>query len=182
MLRNDRYIGGGKLFFTPVDGVEVEIGEIQSAQLSFAVTTQDAFSKDQAMKKKVDKVVTDVSASIKFSTQKINIHNTAMSFFGEVETESFSIGDTLPDGTVAVADVDIPVIRGGKKPLIEGKLRFVGDEDGDTKPVLVIYHASISPTGDFGYITDSWSTLSFEGEVLETDDGFADEYRMSVGA
>jgi hypothetical protein len=180
MIRNNRFIGGGKLYFTASGGTEVEIGEIQEASLTFSVTTKDAFSKDQVMQKKVDKVVTAIEARIKFTTQITNAHNTAMAMLGESTTESFGIGDTLPDGSIAAEAVDIPVIKAGTKPLIEGQLKFVGDEDGDTKPVLVVFNAVITPTGDIGYIMDDFSKLSFEGEVLETVDGYANEYRMSV--
>lgn len=182
MLKNDRYIGGGKIFFTPSgEGAsEVEIGEVQEATLNFSTTTADAFNKDNVMKKKVAKVVTDITASIKFTTQITNAHNTAMAMLGTSDNEVFAIGDTLPDGTVAAEEITIPVVKAGTKPLIEGALKFIGDEDGDEKAVLIVFNASITPTGDIGYIVDNFSVLSFEGEVLETDDGFANEYRMAV--
>ncbi len=184
MLSNDRYIGGGKLFFTPVGvgATEVEFGEVQEAKLKFNVTTKDAVNKDQVIAKKVAKVVTAVDATIDFTTQITNAHNTAMAMLGTLESETFEIGDTLPDGTVATAQTVIPVIKAGEKPLIEGELKFVGDEDGDAKPVLLIYNAVITPTGDIGYIMDDFTKLSFSGEVLKTDAGYAKEYRMTVGA
>lgn len=181
MLKNDRYIGGGKVFFTPVGGTEYEIGEVQEATLTFNVETADAYNKDQTIKKKVAKVVKGVTSSIKFTTQITNAKNTAIAMLGVEETEDYIIGDTLPDGTVATGSITIPVIRGGKKPLIEGELKFIGDEDGDTKPVLVVYNAVLTPTSDIGYIVEDFSKLSFEGEVMETVNGYADEYRMTVG-
>lgn len=180
----DRYIGGGKLFFkeNKAGSTEVEIGEVQSASLKIGVETKDAFSKDSTMKKIVEKVATAITATITFETQITNAHNTAMAMLGTNKTETFAIGSTLPDGSTATAETVIPVIEIGTKPIIEGQLKFVGDEDGAKKPVLLVFNAVITPTGDIGYIVEDFTKLSFEGAVLETDDGYAKEYRMTVGA
>lgn len=180
----DRYIGGGKLFFTPnkAAAVRVEIGEIQECTLSMSVETKDAFSKDTVMKKLVEKVATAINASLKFTTQIRNKNNTAMAMLGSELTKTFEIGDTLPNGTVATAQVAIPYIKAGTDPIIEGKLEFVGDEDGAKQAVLVVHNAVITPTGDVSYISEDFSVLSFEGAVLETADGLVDEYEITVGA
>lgn len=180
----ERYIGGGKLFFTEnkVGATEVEIGEVQSATLKVGVETKEAFSKDTTMKKLVEKVATAINATIAFETQITNAHNTAMAMLGTSTTETFAIGDTLPDGTVATAETIVPVIEVGTRPIIEGQLKFVGDEDGAKKPVLLVFNAVITPTGDIGYIVEDFTKLAFEGAVLETDEGYAKEYRMTVGA
>ena len=180
MLKNDRYIGGGRVFFTPVGGAEVEIGEVQDATLSFNVETAEAFSKDQTMKLLVAKVAKGITATVKFTTQILNANNMAMAMFGTESTKTFEIGDTLPDNTVASAQVVIPFIEAGSKPIIEGMLKFIGDEDGDEKPILEVHHAFLTPTGDIGYIMDDYSKLSFEGAVMKTSDGYAKEYRMTV--
>lgn len=185
MITNgERYIGGGKLFFTEnkVGAIEVEIGEVQSASLKIGVETKDAFSKDSTMKKLVEKVATAITATITFETQITNAHNTAMAMLGTSNTETFEIGDTLPDGTTATAQTVVPVIEVGTKPIIEGQLKFVGDEDGAKKPVLVVFNTVITPTGDIGYIVEDFTKLTFEGAVLKTVDGYAKEYRMVVGA
>ena len=105
-----------------------------------------------------------------------------MAMQGTVASETFKIGDTLPDNTVATAQTVIPVVKVGDNPIIEGQLRFVGDEDGDKKPVLLVFNAVITPSGDISYITEDFTQLSFEGAVLKTDEGYAKEYRMEVGA
>ncbi|MGB3751874.1 MAG: hypothetical protein WA945_09930 [Arcobacteraceae bacterium] len=181
MLQNDRYIGGGKLFFTPKDGSEYEIGEVQSAEIEISTETKDAMNKDQVINKKVAKVVTSISASIKFETQITNAANTAMFMLGSEDSETFAIGDDLPDGTTATAETVIPVITAGTNPLIEGSFKFVGDEDGDKKPVLIVPSAVVTPSGSVGYIVDDFTKLSFAGEILEEDGVFYKEYRMTVG-
>jgi len=181
MIQKDRYIGGGTLFFIPKDGVEFEIGEVQSAEIKISTDTKDAMNKDQVISKKVAKVVTGISATLDFETQIINAKNTAMFMLGTETTETFALGDTLPDGSVAGAEVDIPVLNAGTNPLIEGSFKFIGDEDGDTKPVLVIGSAVVTPNGGFGYIVDDFTKMSFTGEILQDANGlFYKEYRMSL--
>jgi hypothetical protein len=184
ITKGERYIGGGKLFFKEnKDGaVEVEIGEIQSATFKPSVETKDAFSKDTTMKKLVEKVATAINATISFETQITNAHNMAMAMLGDESSETFEIGDTLPDNTIATATTVVPLINVGTRPIIEGQLKFIGDEDGAKKPVLLIFNAVIIPTSDIGYIVEEFTKLGFEGAVLETDDGLAKEYRMTVGA
>ncbi|RBQ28415.1 hypothetical protein [Aliarcobacter vitoriensis] len=184
ITEGQRYIGGGKLFFTEnkIGASEIEIGEIQEASLNVGVETAEAFSKDNTMKKLVEKVPTNITGSLKFTTQKINLNNMAMAMLGTLTDEEFDIGEVLPDGTTATTLTTVPVIKIGEKPIIEGQFRFVGDEDGAFKPVLVVFNAAVTPSGELPYITDNFATLSFEGAVLKTDNGYAKEYRMKVGA
>lgn len=177
----NRYIGGGKLYFTPKGGQEVEIGEVQEVAFSINTETADAFSKSNVMKKLVEKVVTSINATLKFTTQKFDIDNVAMAMLGKVEDKVFQTSEKLPDGTTATKEETIKVIKIGKNPLITGKFKFIGDEDGAHKPVLEIFEASVMPTGDISYISENHATLQFEGAVLETENGFAEEYRMKVG-
>lgn len=180
----DRYIGGGKLFFTSSKSgsTRIEIGEVQECTLTMSVETKDAFSKDTVMKKLVEKVATSITSTLKFTTQIRNSNNTAMAMLGATATKTFDIGDTLPNGTVATASTTLNYIKAGAEPIIEGKLEFVGDEDGAKQAVLVVHSAVITPTGDIAYISEDFSQLSFEGAVLETVDGYADEYEIEVGA
>lgn len=183
MLKSDRYIGGGKLFFKPnkVGATEVELAEVQDVKFKVNVTTKEAFAKSNVMKVLVAKVATEINSTISFSVQKLNIETVAMAMQGTVTSETFAIGSKLPDNTVATAQTVIPVVKVGDNPIIEGQLRFVGDEDGDKKPVLLVFNAVITPSGDISYITEDFAQLSFEGAVLKTVDGYAKEYRMTVG-
>ncbi|MFA9238292.1 MAG: hypothetical protein ACEQSQ_00200 [Candidatus Paceibacteria bacterium] len=177
-----RYIGGGKLFFkSSVSGsTEVEIGEVQEATFNIGVTTKDAFSKDETMKKLVEKVATEINATIKFTTQIRDAKNMALALLGTASTETFAVGALLPDGTTATAITVVPVINAGTTPIVSGQLKFVGDAKGVKKPILLIYEAVITPTGDIGYIVEDFTTLSFEGAVLQTPSGYAKEYTMTV--
>ena len=61
-------------------------------------------------------------------------------------------------------------------PILNGQLRFVGDEDGASKPVLLLYNVSMAPAGDFDYISEDFAQLSFEAAVMKSDEGYAKEY------
>lgn len=180
----DRYIGGGKVFFIPKDSTEIEIGEVQEATISQNVEFADAFSRDTVMKTLVEKVVKSIEGSGKFSTQKVNVKNLAMFLLGNETTEDFTTGDTLPDGSTAGADVTIVKIEAGTNPVVEGALKFVGDEDGAKKPVLVIPSVVITPSGDMPLIADDFTNLSFDFAILKQagSEKLYDEYLMDVGA
>ena len=183
MLKNNRYIGGGKLYFTSEDdgAVELDLGEVKN--INFKVETEEAkaYDNSEVLEKLVDVVAIGVTATLTFDTQTINIQNMALATKANLTSETFTDGQELPDGTtVSGDDVVVPVIDMAKKPIIRGKFRFVGDENGDEKPVLLIYSAALKSSSDFGYISKEFQTLSFEGEVLKTATGYAKEYRMTV--
>lgn len=180
----ERYIGGGEIYFSLFNGTDYEIkrkiGEIQSANLKISTEEADAFSKATGVKKKVDKVVTAINSNLTFTTQNVDKNNMAMGMFGNLETETFEIGDTLPDGTVATEQINIPVIIGGVNPIIEGKIEFIGvNASGKENPVLLIHHAFVKPSGDIrDYFADKHTTLGFEAEVVETNGEYFKEYFM----
>lgn len=183
----ERYVGGGKLFFTPyVNGsydTEREIGEIKEAKLKIAPSYVDAMSRDTGFDKKVDKTLKEVASSISFTTQNVNKENMALAMLGEISTETFAIGDTLPDGTVATIETNIPVISGGVVPLIEGKVRIVGvNVTGDFNPVLEVPMCVLTPSGDVrDYFASEHVKIAFEGEVLEANGEYFKEYFIEKG-
>ena len=178
----ERYIGGGKIYLSLYNGTdydaEVEIGEVQSANLKITTEEADAFAKDTGIKKKVDKVVTSIDSNLSFTTQNVNKNNMAMGMFGSSETETFAIGDTLPDGTVATEEIIIPVIVGGNNPVIQAKIKIIATNiSGDNNPVLLIHHAFIKANGDVrDYFADKHTTLGFEAEVVEMNGEYFKEY------
>lgn len=178
----ERYLGGGTIHFALWNGslyeAEVEIGEVQSATLKITTEEADAFSKDNGIKKQVDKVVTAINSNFSFTTQNVAKENMAMAMFGDLQTETFAIGDTLPDGVVATAEIVIPVIIGGVNPIIEGKVRIVGvNVSGDNNPVLLVHHTFLKASGDVrDYFADKHTTLAFEGEIVEMNGEYFKEY------
>lgn len=184
MMKDGRYLGGGKLYWKPnkVDAVERELAEVQDFTIKPATEKKEAFSKANVMKTLVAYVITSFNLTVSFSVQKFDIDVMAMALGGTVSEKVFAIGETLPDMTVATKQTTIPVIKSGANPLIEGQLRFVGDEDGDQKPVAIFYSVAITTSGDMPMITEDFAKLAFEGAVLKTAKGHMDEYLMTVGA
>lgn len=188
MLRSDgnikRYIGGGKIFFTKKGDDEskrYEIGEIQEAKINIETTTADAFNKDSVMQKMVDKAVTDIKAKIEFTTQNVNETNLAMCFLGDVEEVTIAASAKLPDGTTAAKETKIKKIKAGTNPIFEGKLEFIGDEDGDEKAVIEVPRVIISPNGGIDYIGNEWAKIGFSGDILLSNSGeYFNEYRIPL--
>ncbi|WP_418180744.1 hypothetical protein ACNSOL_01355 [Aliarcobacter lanthieri] len=182
----NRYIGGGKIFFTPIKkdgtlGDEFEIGECQTGELNFNVEKKEAFSKDRVIKQLVEQVVTNIDATFKFTTQKVNNENLVLAKMGVKEEITYAVGDTLPDGTIATSSGTYTKIKMAENPIQKGQLKFIGDEDGDSKPVLILFSVALAPSTGFNYFTDDFATLEFEAAVLKTDDGYGDEFWMKVG-
>lgn len=177
-----RYIGGGKVFFTPKgESQEYEIGEVLEFNASQDVTTAEAINKDSSMQYTVAKVVTGMKGKIEFKTQNINPKNLAMAFLGTYKDVTIAVGEKLPDGSTAAAETTITEISAGTKPLFLGAIKFVGDRDGDKAPVFEVYEAYISPNGGFNYMSNEFVTLSFSGEIAKTPDKpLWKESRMTV--
>lgn len=175
-----RYIGGGELLHTPKGGTERKIGEIQSAKFSLNAEFAEAYDRSSSMKKLSAKVTKSISGKLEFTTNNVNLENMAMALGGKVEDVAFASGAKLPDGTTAAAAVTLKCIKGATNPIIEGSFKFVGDSDGDEKPILVIYKANVTANGEFNYIAEDFQQLSFSGEVLEDNGKYFDEYRMPI--
>ncbi len=184
MFKDGRYLGGGKLYWKPntASAVERELAEVQDFTIKPTTEKKEAFSKANVQKTLVAYVITGFNLTVSFSVQKMDIDVMAMALGGTVSNEVFAVGATLPDMTTATESTTIPVINVGANPLIEGQLRFVGDEDGDQKPVMLIHNAAITTSGDIPMISEDFGKLAFEGAVLKTDKGYMNEYFMTVGA
>lgn len=182
----ERYVGGGKLYYTPYEngayGTEIEIGDVKDVYLSVGADTAEAFSQATGPELLVEDAPVAVNSSFKYKTMNVNKENRAMAYMGDLTTETFEIGDTLPDGTTTTAQTVVDKIVGMKKPKRVGKYRVVCEplNSSAKRPVLVVYQASVQPTEDVGYISKEFSTLAFEGKVRSTADGYFDEYLMDV--
>jgi len=181
-----RRVGGGTFWFeellsTGLYDVKREIGECSDVNFKVDASTTDAMNHDGAIPVVSDTAVTDMKATLSFKTNNFDTPNMAMALYGTAATETFAIGATLPDGTVAAVETIVPVVTGADKPLLKGRLTFMSNQAvGDKMPVLVIPIAAVSSTGDIAYISKDFGQLSFEGKVLKHDtDGYFKEYLMA---
>lgn len=184
MAVKELYIGGGILYGAKFNGTdydtEVEIGHLESANLKIDTEEVDVDSKDTGVKKRVAKFVTAITSNLTFTTKNVNKENMAIAMLGTETTETFAIGATLPDNTIATVETTLPVIIGGANPIVEMKLRFVATNiAGDFNPVLLIHHAYVKASGDVrDYFADKASTLDFDAEVVETNGEYFKEYSI----
>lgn len=177
----ERYIGGGKIYIKLKGETEWrEVGEIQKATVRGEVETVEAINYDSCMAITSARAPKKFTGSAEFSTNNINIENMAIAMLGKIEDVTFNTGDTLPDNTTATKEITIKCIKAGKSPIIEGSLKFIGDECGDVKPVFDIHNAIITPAEPFDYIAQEFQQLGFKAEILKTQKGYYDEYRMAV--
>ena len=185
---SDRYIAGGKLYFSQLnaDGAtyaaEREIGEVQDVSLQTNTDFAEAMNKDGALPVKSDKVAKSFSATLSFSTIRLNKENLAMALNATLTTEIFAIAATLPNGATAAAETTLDVIQGGENTLLKGKFRFVAEiAAGTNQPVLEIPIAVVSSNDAVAFMSDDFASLKFDGEVLKHDtDGYFKEYLIPV--
>jgi len=186
-MANEKYIAGGRLYFSLLntDGSyqpEYEIGEVQDVTLKTDTSFAEAMNKDGAVPVKSDKVATSFSATLSFSTIKINKENLAMALNATLTTEIFALGSTLPNGAIAAIETTLDVINGGENTLIKGKFKFVSEvATGNKQPVLEIPIAAVSSNDSMAFMSDDFAKLSFDCDVLKHDtDGYFKTYFIPV--
>lgn len=69
--------------------------------------------------------------------------------------------------TFGVAETTYNLIKGFVNSSVEGRLRFVSDNAAGKNRELMVWRASITPTGDNAQIGEDWSQMQFEVEVLK---------------
>lgn len=181
-----RYIAGGTLYFTPWEngayGTEIQIGEVKNFSLKVTAESKEAMAQDTGPELTVEEVVVGQSAEVSWKTQNLNKENRAMAHMGTLTTETFAVGDTLPDGTTATAETTIDKIVGLGKTQLTGRLRMVSAPINASarRPVLIVYRSSVRPSGDTAYIGKDYAALEFAGKAQKTDSGYFDEYIMDV--
>jgi len=183
MRQGNRVIGAGKIDFKRKGATEwTEIGEVQGASISVSVDKAETYDKSSTIQKIVAMAAVGVSASIKINTRRLNTHNLALYMLGKEDTVTYEIGDTLPDGSIAAEQTVVPRIQAGTDPLIEGSVRFRGDDEGDEMPVTVCEDVVLTPSGDRSLMGDKdYTQIDFDGAILANADGVLyEEYLMPV--
>ena len=111
MRQGNRVIGAGKFYWKPLGGTDwVEIGETQGGSINTTVEKKEAHDKSSVLNKVVAVVATAVSATIKFDTNIHSKENLELYMLGTSEDITYEIGDELPDGSTATAQIVIPRI------------------------------------------------------------------------
>lgn len=71
-------------------------------------------------------------------------------------------------------------IKSLKQPKVEGELHFISDNPQGENGELLIWRASVIPTGNYALIGDDLQTLSYEAEVLKDEIGHPDSPYMDI--
>lgn len=134
----------------------VDLGNAPSFVWSPTVEKKEHFSSREGVKTKDFTAITQVGATIKLTLDEINGENLALFALGEVGTDT--------DGNVTVVAF--------KKTEIAGVIKVEGTNDIG-QHVDYTGRISVTPTGDFSFITDAddFSTLEIEAECQKSDTG-----------
>lgn len=83
----------------------------------------------------------------------------------------------IPDGgikdntevtaTFSVEEKSYPVITAGITPVVEGRLRFVGDPTTGPRYELEAWNVNLTPDGDLAWITDDLSNFSINVAIMD---------------
>lgn len=169
----ERYIAGGKLYFTPLEngvyGTEYEIGELTEATIETNREYAEAFNKDAGQKVLAEKVLKQEDYTLSFKTQNVNSTNLAIALGAVAQTINFAIGDTLPDGTTATVAGEYVKLDAGSKALVVGKLRFVSAPQTGKKRVTEVPKAHVTMSGSIALMSEDFATLDFEGSAMKDD-------------
>lgn len=58
---------------------------------------------------------------------------------------------------------------------IEALIRLIGQDKANTRDCeVIVYKASLTPSGDINWLTQDYATLEFSGKILSTSDGYWD--------
>lgn len=154
--------GTGILKFTPTGGVERDLGNIVSFEITPAVERRDHFSKRQGTRKKDRSVVTQQSATAVIVMDEITAENLRLLLMSEVVENT--------DGTNTLRILSISEITGA--------LTFEGTNDIGNKFDGNFPSVSFGPSGSFSPISDGddWGQLEVTCELLSTEytDGSTD--------
>jgi len=171
LQNNQRYLGGGRLYFERlVDGVlqeKKEIGEVKDFKITANVETADVETFEGAFPATVDSIVTKQNYSISFTTNQVDKDTLLLALFGEVTQKTYNQGDTLPDGSTATGGETYNIIDVGMFDNIQGRVTFVSTPARGKKKVVVFNKVALTTNGDIVLQSREFVTVGFTGKVLE---------------
>jgi len=173
MTDTTQYLGGGRLFFKEEGATDyIEIGGVQDFSYNISVETVKALDKTSCTTTTSKVNAKSVGGSVTFTTQNIIKENLRLALFGKASVVNYDVGDELPDGTTASEAVAVDKIEAGKKPVIEGAIKFVGSPCDGKTPVYDFYRVVLSPNGDISPLSEDYMNIPFSGEMLsKVEDG-----------
>lgn len=170
----ERYLGGGRVYFEKLnaDGTheeQREIGEIQNLTISVKLEKEQAFSQDDGPAELVMELEKKKDMSLKFATQNVDKNNLALVLYGTSGTNTYAIGETLPNGEVATVETIVPTIQIGTSSIVEGRFVFISNAGTDKikRKKWTFNKVSLSMEGDFALMSDKFVTIPMTATVLK---------------
>ena len=173
----ERKMGGGRLYFAGEAADEwIEFGKVK--ELSYKIDPEElkAMSEDGCMETVDDVTIKSITAELSFLTENINADNFSKGTFGKKVTKSYAVGDTLPNGTVAAAAIDVVEIKAAQELLKKEKLKYVGAKCEGKQFVVDFHSVTLKPDGDVSLQNKEFMQMKFSGEILAVDVNGKAEY------
>jgi hypothetical protein len=153
---NNYYVGKGILSFTPSGGSIRELGNAPSVRLSPTTETLEHFSSQAGIRSKDRTILLEKSLTATITLDEITPENLAMFLFGTVteNTDGNKVFEIFSESEVT------------------GEMLLVGTNDVGNKFTMTLPSVSITPTGEFEFITDEFGQIELTCEVLLVDGSF----------
>lgn len=141
----DNYtLGKGKITFNDLD-----LGNAPSFNFNVELEKLDHFSSRGGIKSKDLSIISQITPTVSFTLDEINGQNMELLALGK-----------MTDG----------VISAFTETTVKGPLTFTSDNPVGNNMKIEFWNVSLTPSGEVSLIGDDWTTLSFTGEVLKSDD------------
>jgi hypothetical protein len=167
------YVGGGTLHFRKEGTVPfVELASVEDVKVNVSAEFAEAYDHSGTTRVLAKKVPKKFDAKISFKTTDTSPAHLAMAVYGTLNATA-----TKTDDIAGWTNKSVTQISFGQSLLLEGAFKFVSKNASGAPFMLEVYKATVKPTGDINLQSQDVSELSFEGDVLLTDDGkYADIY------
>lgn len=156
---NNYYIGKGILSIKlDGEGDYIDCGNCSKFECLPKFVKLDHFSSRHGVKLKDFEAVTEKEGTLTIILDELTARNVGFALMGAIMESGAS-----PDEAVSI---DI-----FSESIVQGSIKFVGDNDIGPKWTTVFPIVQITPSKAIGFIDDSWGLVELTGDVLADVDG-----------
>jgi hypothetical protein len=149
-------VGKGIVYFKKTGDSEYrDLGNVTELVLSPDMDTLEHFTSRLGVKSKDLTIILEKKATTKFTMEEMTPANSAIMLLASVD-----------EAAVGGPKLDI-----FSESSVTGSLKFVGTNDVGPKCTAEFFNISITPSGDYGFITDEWNNMEVTADVLVATSG-----------
>lgn len=149
-------VGKGALWFKKTGAIDfVHLGNCTDVVLTPDMETLEHFSSLLGVRTKDLVVILTKQAALSFTMEEFTPFNLSLMSFG-----------TLDEAAVGGTEVEIFA-----NSEVTGEIKFISANDIGPKIDMYLHNVSIRPTGDIALISDEWSSMECEADVLPAQSG-----------